>query len=186
VFFRGVFDAESVAITSTVLRPHALSIVALFVVSTSIRACYAGNWARQVLWFTLMLFVTKWVATALLSRWFGYGGITAATSLALIAFALSMLIFLTFRAGLDNKRQFVLVLVRLVLAGLVTALAAAYAGGWLPDYLHMVARLNVFLKLAVSSVIIVLCYLLLVYGSGLGYLLRDSVSMRRGKASTSD
>jgi len=186
VFFRGVFDAESVAITSTMLRPHALSIVALFVVSTSIRACYAGNWAKQVLWFTIMLFATKWIATALLSRWFGYGGITAATSLALIAFALSMLIFLTFRAGLDSKRRFMLVLVRLVLAGLVTALAATYAGGWLPDYLQTVARLNVFLKLAASSVIIALCYLLLVCGSGLGYLLRDSVSMRRGKASISD
>ena len=186
VFFRGVFDAESVAITSTMLRPHALSIVALFVVSTSIRACYAGNWAKQVLWFTIMLFATKWIATALLSRWFGYGGITAATSLALIAFALSMLIFLTFRAGLDSKRRFMLVLVRLVLAGLVTALAATYAGGWLPDYLQTVARLNVFLKLAASSVIIALCYLLLVYGSGLGYLLRDSVSMRSGKASISD
>ncbi len=186
VFFRGVFDAESVAITSAVLRPHALSIVALFVVSTSIRACYAGNWARQVLTFTIMLFVIKWVATALLSRWFGYSGITAATSLALIAFALSMLIFLIFRARLDGKWQFVLVLVRLIVAGLVAAIVAAYAGGWLPDYLQTVARVNVFFKLAVSSVIVLLSYLLLVYGSGLGYLVRDSVSMKRGEASISE
>jgi peptidoglycan biosynthesis protein MviN/MurJ (putative lipid II flippase) len=133
-----------------------------------------------------MLFVTKWIATALLSRWFGYGGITAATSLALIAFALSMLIFLTFRAGLDSKRRFMLVLVRLILAGLAASLVASYAGGWLPDYLQTVARLNVFLKLAVSSVIIGLCYLLLVYVSGLGYLLRDSVSLRRGEAPIPD
>ncbi|MDF1543969.1 MAG: lipid II flippase MurJ [bacterium] len=123
VFQRGRFDAYSVEITSLILRPYAPTIVALFIISTSIRAAYSGGWAKPVLGLVLVAFVLKFTGTAYLPEWLGYPGISAATSLAFLVMAL-LLVFLISRRTVGGERKvFTFFLARMFLAGPIATVA---------------------------------------------------------------
>ncbi|MEA3296943.1 MAG: lipid II flippase MurJ, partial [candidate division Zixibacteria bacterium] len=117
VYQRGVFDQNSAMITVSVLRPYTPTIIALFIISTSIRACYAAGWSRAVLFLALTALVVKFTATALLSRWLGYPGISAATSLAFVGYGAGLLVYLTRRPQVPGGRTFIWLLTRILLAG---------------------------------------------------------------------
>jgi len=125
VFHRGVFDDRSAAMTTSILRTLAPSIIALFVVSMSIRACYARGWSRPVLVFSVMLLFIKFGATALLPRWLDYPGISAASSLSLVLFAILLMLYIVRRWPREDMRSFGRTMFKLGAAGLL-AYAAAY------------------------------------------------------------
>ncbi|HVP06567.1 MAG TPA: lipid II flippase MurJ, partial [Candidatus Acidoferrum sp.] len=167
MFYRGEFNANSVAITARVLRPYTPTIVALFIVSTSIRACYARNWARQVLWFTVALLALKLVGTFALSRWGGYPGISAASSISQVIFAALLMNLVTRRSGMADRAGFLDRVARIILAG-VLSLALI----WLFNLLiskYMVDNTRVFaaVRLAISA--IALATLFAVVSSMLGF-----------------
>jgi putative peptidoglycan lipid II flippase len=117
VFFRGRFDANSVALTAGLLRPYTPTIVALFVISTSLRAAYGQGWVKQVFWIALVALVVKASATLLLPGMIGYTGITVATSLSQIILAAGLLALCLARAQIGSKSDFVLTIGKLILAG---------------------------------------------------------------------
>ena len=178
LFQRGEFDPHSTALTATVLRPYVPALVALFVVSTSIRACYSGGWVRAVAWFTLLLFVTKFVATALLARWFGYGGIAAATAVAQVSFATLLLATVLYRSGDGNAAAFVWRLLRIILAGLVASVLLWYLSGLWPESWQQADRLSAIVRLVISGVGLFAVYGALVYALGLGTQFRELVTLR--------
>lgn len=167
LFHRGVFDHNSVELTTTVLKPFTLSIVALFVVSLSIRACHSGGWARYVLGFAVIIFITKFFTTLLLPRWLGYAGITTATSIAHIGFALFMLTFIIKRTVAVNKRRFVMTIVRLILVGVATVFVMTYFNNLLPEYLSQFNHIKILLKLLLSGLVLGAVYLLFIHIVGL-------------------
>jgi len=178
LFQRGEFDPHSTALTATVLRPYVPALVALFVVSTSIRACYSGGWVRAVAWFTLLLFVIKFVATALLARWFGYGGIAAATAVAQVGFATLLLVTVVYRSGQGDAIAFIWRLLRIVLAGVVAAALLWYVSGLWPESWQQADRLSAIFRLFISGAGLLLIYGVLVSVFGLGAQFRDLVTSR--------
>lgn len=87
IFMRGAFDSESLLLTTAALKTHSPAIVALFVISTSIRACYARGWGRSVLMASAGLLAIKFISTWLLSEYIGFAGIPLATSMTQLGFA---------------------------------------------------------------------------------------------------
>ncbi len=168
VFFRGVFNAESVHFTTGVLKPYTPTIIALFVVSTSIRACYGRGWGKTVLLFTVILLGAKFVATALFSRWFGYPGISAATTLSQVSFAIALLVLVIQRARMPEKGQFVFSVFKLLLAGAAGFLVLYFLGPVIAEYFPAVSRLQAVIRLIISGIVLFVVYLILVYWMGLG------------------
>jgi len=126
VLQRGVFDAASVAITAKMLRPLAPSIVALFVVSASIRACFSRGWRSAVLLFTVLLFATKFIGTALFSSAFGPSGIPLATTIAQIGFAVALVSIIVKRHSSHHRMTLIANLAKVIAAGLLVAVGLAY------------------------------------------------------------
>ncbi len=155
MFYRGEFNATSVAVTAKVLRPYTPTIVALFIVSTSIRACYARNWARQVLWFTVALIVLKFVGTFALSRWGGYPGISAASSLSQVIFAALLMNLVTRRSGMSDRAQFLDRVARLILSGLLCLVCLWLVSHLTAQYLAETSRVYAAARLAVSAIALV-------------------------------
>jgi len=178
IFFRGVFNAESVEITTKVLLPYTPTIVALFVVSTSIRACYGRGWSKAVLVFTALLLATKFVGTALLPRWFGYPGITAATSISQVSFAAALLILIIKRSGMTGYGRFVWRLVKLSLAGVVAWMILYVVRHFLPEAASEMTRIDSVVRLAVSGVVVFGSYLLLVWLAGLGGFMGEVIKRK--------
>ena len=167
IFHRGEFDAQSVELTASLLRPYTPTIIALFLVSTSIRACYAGGWSTIVLVLTVMLFIVKFAGSALLPIWLGYPGLTAATSVAQVCFALALLAYIMVRTRMERKKEFLWLLARILVAG-VLALAVCYrfaridiAGSIAPD------QLDLLMDLVISAAVLGITYLIMAYAIGL-------------------
>jgi putative peptidoglycan lipid II flippase len=124
VFRRGAFDDQSVAMTAAILKTLAPAIIALFIVSTSIRACYARGWAKPVLVFAGLMLFTKFAATALISRWMGYPGISLATSVSHVGFGLGLMGYIVMKWSPQVRNRFAFTLVRLFSAGCVIYVVA--------------------------------------------------------------
>ncbi len=165
LFHRGQFDMTSVELTTTVLKPFTPSIVALFVISTSIRACYSGGWAKQVLVFAAIVFAIKYAATILLPQWIGYAGITVATTLAHVGFATFMVIFLTRRVPATDKPRFIFNAVMLLVVGVLAAAATNYFNIITASFFTTGAFVDTTAKLVISGLI-----LLIVYWLGISFL----------------
>lgn len=182
VFFRGVFNAESVEITTRVLLPYTPAIVALFVVSTSIRACYGRGWSRAVLIFTILLLATKFVGTALLPRWFGYPGITAATSVSQVSFAAALLVLIIYRSGMVGYGRFIWKLVKLSLAGAAAWLVLSLVRHVLPEAPLEMTRGDAVVRLGVSAFIVFGSYLLFVWLVGFGSFVGEVIRRKPREA----
>ena len=168
VFFRGVFNAESVAITTNVLLPYTPTIIALFVVSTSIRACYGRGWSKVVLLFTVILLATKFIGTALLPRWFGYPGISAATTISQVSFAAALLVLIVKRSEMKAYRHFVIQLLKLFVAGAVAWGVLYFARYLFVETTAEMTRIDAVVRLVVSGVVLFGCYGAFVYLAGFG------------------
>lgn len=178
LFERGAFDGRSVQITAAVLRPYAPTIIALLIVTTSVRACYAGGWAKTVLYISPGLLMVKFAATALLPRWFGAPGISAATSVSFAGFAL-LLFFLTMRRGGTSKTTAtVMVIARLLAAGLLAGVATFALTDYLNSYMDGSGLIGLLLRLTVSTGVLLTVYVGLTISLGLK---KQMLEVFRGK-----
>ncbi len=160
VFQRGAFDPESTQVTTTVIRPFLPSVVALFVVSTSIRACYSGGWVRSVFWGAVFVFAVKALGTWVLADLYGYGGISAATSLAHIGFAGILMMTVLRRASIPGAAGFLLTLLRVLLAGIAAAVVVGYLRTVAPDWWLEHSRNLAIIRLAISGMVIGALYVI--------------------------
>lgn len=103
VFARGAFDEQSVTLTAQALRFLAPSVIALFVISMSIRACYSRGMQKLVLTAAASMLAVKYLATVVATGPLGYRGIPLASSLAYSGLALAM--FFALRSGRDGLRR---------------------------------------------------------------------------------
>jgi putative peptidoglycan lipid II flippase len=178
VFYRGVFDATSLEITTRILEPYTPTIIALFVVSTSIRACYGRGWNKAVLAFTALLLVSKFAATALLPKWLGYPGISAATSLSHVAFAVALLCLIVRRSQMKEGRRFLFSLAKLLLSAALCFLAYSFIKPMVADLLPELSRLSALARLVISAAILFGLYTAVVYFAGFGDYLKAIVRGR--------
>jgi putative peptidoglycan lipid II flippase len=179
LFHRGQFDMTSVQLTTTVLKPFTPSIVALFVISTSIRACYSGGWAKQVFIFAVIIFITKYAATILLPQWMGYAGITVATTIAHVGFAAFMTVFLTRRVPATDKPRFVFNVIMLLVVGVLAAAVTNYSNSLIAPLFTAGDIVDTTVKLVVSGLILLIVYWLCISFLGMRkmftvYLARSS------------
>ena len=184
IYQRGAFDEHSVIMTARILRTLVPSIVALFVVSASIRACYAKDWTRPVLIFAVILLVIKFAATALLPRWFGYVGISAATSLAHVGFGLGLMGYIVARWSPHDRNRFVATLVRLFLSGFVVYLAAYIFRRYTLPVVEESSDLVMYLTLVASALIVFGSYIGLVALLGFQRYFTDVLPWRRSARQT--
>jgi len=180
IFMRGSFDSVSLTMTATALRAHAPSIVALFIISTSIRACYARNRALMVLIATGLLLLTKFIATWLLSEKFGFIGITMATSIAQLGFA-AWLLILVLRGMNGEGPGFVVRLLKILTSGAGTYLIVTLLQPQLIDYIGGSGTAAVIGRVISSGLIVVAGFILLVYLLRLQSLL-PSINLHKGSS----
>lgn len=159
VFYRGRFNADSVAMTATLLRPYTPTIVALFVISTSLRAAYGQGWVKQVFWVAALALVVKASATLLLPRLFGYQGITIATSLSQIILAVGLLWICLSRVKTEANRSVATSALKLLLAGAIAAVCGYLVNQSLYSLWSDSGFLQAGLRLAVSGLSIVAAFL---------------------------
>jgi putative peptidoglycan lipid II flippase len=111
---RGNFDLTSVEKTGALVRTLAPTVAVLFVISTSIRACYSLGMTKTILWLALGAFVVKGVGSFALAHWLGYPGIGLATTLATTGYAVSLVILIVRRLEPAQRDLIVRSLARLV------------------------------------------------------------------------
>ncbi len=166
LFFRGAFDADSVMLTASVLKPFVPTVIALFVISSSVRACYSGNWEKQVFYFAVIALVIKYLLTALLSNYFGIGGITAASSISFLLYAVLLVSFLISRLKLKSDSRNIAIIVNLLLAGVLPLGGLAYVKSYFS--IDIYNNNNIYLTgyLILSFCIVVIIYLISLYCFG--------------------
>lgn len=125
LFNRGEFDATSVTTTASLLKPYTPAVAALFLMSTSLRACYALGLTRYVFFAATGALALKFVATALLSAHFGSPGISMATTLAQVGFAVSLLGLVLPKVPKESQSALIIDFGKIIMAGAV-CLAIVY------------------------------------------------------------
>ncbi|MFZ1682578.1 MAG: lipid II flippase MurJ [Candidatus Zixiibacteriota bacterium] len=172
IFLRGVFDSTSLDLTTQLLEPYCPTIVALFIISTSVRACYAKGWARSVLFITIAGYGVKIAGTILLPRWFGFSGISLATSASMLTMAAGLLIFCLRKSREGMNPEFRRTVWRLIGMGLVLGMALVYVSQFEQGLESDSSWLEAAERLAVSGVITAGLYSVLMFLFGFGSYLR--------------
>ncbi|MBN1213092.1 MAG: polysaccharide biosynthesis C-terminal domain-containing protein [candidate division Zixibacteria bacterium] len=181
IFYRGVFDAASLTKTAQVLKPYTPTIIALFVISTSLRACYGRGLVRQVLIFTVFLLVLKYLTTALMPLWFGFAGISAATSISQVGFALLLFLLIVKRHRMEAKGKFILSIIKIFTAGIIGFILVYYVNYFAENYLDVMSRTASVIKIGISSSAILLFYGLPVYLFGFGDYIKEILRLQKSK-----
>ena len=184
VFQRGVFNEHSVAMTTAVLKPMVPTMLSLFVISMSIRAGYARGWRRPVLVFTISLLAVKFILTDLLSRWLGYPGIAAATSVSQVGFAIALVALVMRHRPSSYSQTPWSAIARLVLAGVIAAGAVLAFDHYLGSPVESLTRLSAVLEIAVSWVVLLAIYVGLVWVFGLREYITKALPLIGGKSDT--
>lgn len=114
LFHRGQFDLESVEKTGSLLRMLAPTVAVLFVISTSIRACYALGMTRIIFWLALAAFGLKAVGSFVLAELLGYPGIGLATTISMTGYAVSLVVLIIRKVEMEQRRAIIRSLIKLV------------------------------------------------------------------------
>ena len=128
--------------------------------------------------FAVVLFVTKLAATWLLPQWFGYPGISAATSLAHAGYALCLLGFIVRKTSTGSTRPFAWRLGRILLAGGIGLAVIMLLQDFWPAGLNGTGRSLAAARMALSGVVLTTAYVALSLILGLGPSLAELFSVR--------
>lgn len=162
IFMRGSFDSYSLGLTALSLKMQSPAIVALFIMSTSLRACYARNLGKMVLVAAAVMLVIKFVLTWFLSEMIGYSGITLATAVAQIGFAV-ILVIIVRRSSEERSSQGIGVyMMKIILIALVAFGITIGADNLMAVYITDDGMLSTIIRLAISATIFFGSYLGLV------------------------
>ncbi len=166
-FMRGSFDFDSVEKTVALLRPFAPSIVALFILATSIRACYSNNWTKQVLVMTLLLFAVKLISTYFFVNRFGFPGLSAGSSFSQVLMAMILMIFIVQKLPKDSVTGILSIIVRNLMAIWSTFFAVKLLYGLVPVCNCASVAFENFRLMAILAMMILLVYIAFSYLFGL-------------------
>lgn len=176
IFLRGRFDSNSLELTTNLLRPYTPTIVALFVISSSLRAAYGQGWVKQVFWLAVVALGFKIAATFWLPDLIGYPGITSATSLSQMFFAAGLLALCAKRATPALTSNLASAIGRLLLAGAIGLLAGQLIAYSLHVYIEGSTLGAALLRLSIGGLTILAAFagaaLMLGFGSYFALLFR--------------
>ncbi len=158
LFKRGQFDSHSVMLTSAMIQPYIFTALALFVIGVSLRACYSRNWGKTVLVVTVSLLGLKVLTTTLFSKWFGYVGITTATSVSQLAYAIILVTVVSKRVKEVNSRLLASNAIRGGLAGCFAGICGYYSLNFIMADHVVVSRLETIISMLVSGITIIAVY----------------------------
>jgi len=175
LFFRGIFDNTSVTMTSNLLLTLSPTIIALFIITTSIRACYSFSKGKLVLIFAILTFIIKFTGNFLFTEWFGYQGLTIASSLSYTLFAILLLLTILISIKFDQKKQFILNIFRILVCGVLTIVCAYYIKDYFPKSANQLSYFNAVITLLLSGIVIVFLYSLFSYMLGLKSLIKNLI-----------
>lgn len=180
IFLRGAFDATSLNMTASLLRPYTPTIIALFVISTSLRVAYGRGWAKAVLAFTVVALLIKASATFILPRAYGYEWITFATSMAFVTFASSLFVLCLLRLVRDQARNLLFDILKLFIAGAVAWVAGFWLAGVMTQAIEGTSFMSAIARLLVSGVIILGAFVAAAFALGFGRYYRVLLRRRYG------
>ncbi|HOP07594.1 MAG TPA: lipid II flippase MurJ [candidate division Zixibacteria bacterium] len=180
LFQRGAFDAESARVTSELFRPYIPAVLALFVVSTSVRACYGAGWGKTVLLFAAVMLLVKFAATGILPLWFGYQGISAATSLAHLGMALMLMILTIRRSAAVAGRRIGFDILRLLASGATAFVVTLLVDSYLLCRLDESSLLALIIKLIISAAVVLASFVSGGLIFGVKRVFADYIALRQG------
>ncbi len=128
VFFRGAFDAVSLAMTSRLLVLLAPYLICLFLYTILMQACYAAGKQKAVLIITVISIVIKIVSTALFAHWFDYPGIALSTTITSATTVILMVVVLSRGHRITNISDLFSGIAKILLASLPIAILGYFYG----------------------------------------------------------
>lgn len=167
LFSRGVFNEQSVLITSSILIPYSISIAALFVITTSMRAIYSRGYAGQLLLLTLFVFAVKIAGNFILPKFFSYPGISLATSLTHLIFAFGLVILILNKLSINNKYSLLGEAFKIIIIGSLLAVGAIYLNQYWSLLIIGNDKPAALGRMILSGIILLPLYLLLIYLGGM-------------------
>lgn len=141
---------------------------------------------ESIVGFAVILLVTKFAASALLPRWFGYVGISAATSISHVGFGLGLMGYIVAKWSALNRNRFISTLVRLFLAGFVVYLAAYVFRRVTWPLVEDASHIVMYLALAASALIVFGSYVGMVALLGFKRYFTDALPWRRSSRTPAD
>lgn len=172
IFQRGLFDYDSVGKTATVLKTYLPSMIALFIITVSLRAGLALGKTKYIFYFSVVAFLIKISGNYYFSEWFGYAGISLATALANLTMALLLFILVVKQLGFDTIRNFILELVSIVGIGLITLVAVLVIEFYMQTFLNPSEPGYLYRKMILTGFSILITYSILALATGQHSLLR--------------
>ena len=180
LFNRGEFDAVSQSLTTSVFVPLIPSVIALMIISISLRAAYAGKWYKEVLSITIFVYIIKLAGSWILSEYYQQAGITAASSVAFGLFAVILVSFLINKLGYNNKLKFMFSLLILLTLGLISGYLSMNIIGNIFN-LESVTKMQALINLFITGFFVLIFYISMIYLFKLKLILPDGLFKRNQK-----
>lgn len=177
---RGQFNLESVEKTGSLLRMLAPTVAVLFVISTSIRACYSLGMSRLIFWLALGAFAIKAVGSFALAELIGYPGIGLATTISMTSYAVALVVLIIRRVEADQRRAIVRSLIKLVPITVVLFLVTLFFKPFFGEISEETVWGEMLLKMIGTVIGTVGMFALLSIPLGLGEYVRELVSRSGG------
>ena len=181
VFERGVFDASSTEMTAALLKAYIPSIVALFLISTSIRAGYSAGLAPWVLLLAAGALILKAAGMMVLPGMMGYPGLAAATAVSHVVYGVALVILVMTRTGIPDRGPFVWVMARMLLAAAVVWPLLLVIDGWLGEAGFPSGTSGDLIRLITSGLATAVLYTVLLGLAGLSNYVRDIFRLREAR-----
>ncbi len=126
VFLRGAFDLVSLEITSNILVTMSPYLIALFVYTILIQACYAAGMQKQVLYIAMIGLGLKLIITYILKTAMGYPGLGLAASIVQVTMVVLLIVALAKNGRLTQLRDFFGKILKIAIASLPIVLLWLY------------------------------------------------------------
>jgi putative peptidoglycan lipid II flippase len=170
---RGHFDLKSVEKTGELLRTLAPTVAVLFVISTSIRACYSLGMTKTIVWLAVASFAVKAAGSFLFAHLMGYPGIGLATTVAMGGYATALVILIIRRLELAQRQAIIKSLIRLVPMTAVLAVITIFFKPLVGEITSETIWGEMFLKMAGTIIGTLGLFSLLSIPLGLGDYVKD-------------
>jgi putative peptidoglycan lipid II flippase len=177
---RGQFNLESVEKTGSLLRMLAPTVAVLFVISTSIRACYSLGMTRLIFWLALAAFALKAIGSFVLAELIGYPGIGLATTISMTSYAAALVVLIIKRVEPDQRKAIVRSLLKLVPITAVLFVITLFFKPFFGDISAETVWGEMFLKMIGTVIGTVGMFALLSIPLGLGEYVKELVSRSGG------
>lgn len=103
------------------------------------------------------------IGNLILPGYFGYAGISMATSVALVTMALFMMILIIKKINKTENRKFIVSVSKFVLLYIICLVILLFINDYFAGYFDSYSRIDVLIKLFVSGVVLLFIYLTMCY-----------------------